>query len=431
MSNIISRTIRSSVGRNVLFLGISGAAKGLSTIAFVLLAVATLESRDAGQVILAFLIIRIAQNIAGAGLSRYLARETANDPDATASLTLDVLKLLAAVLPVGLAVALALFLVEPELGVAAGLASVAAVAGSMQQSAAGSFLGRERTHLDSVTEATVAVVLVSGVVIAALLDSGPVGYIAAIAASRLAGAAVALVLLALNFRPWPSLTQASATRAFKEGLPYMVNTGSSFIFLRADILLLGAISGTHAVTVYGGVADPLVTLSATVHIVNTAFLPGLSASDADRRRLAGRMLGIDLLLGCSLAVLVLLLAGPVTDRFLDENAETSANVLRVLSLGLVLRFVNNGLATWLTASGRQWRRTAIAITAGVFNLSANLVTIPIWGYWAAVFVTIATEGLILALAACALRPEWYGKPLAGIGKPVGNAVVEGYNLGPK
>jgi O-antigen/teichoic acid export membrane protein len=211
----------------------------------------------------------------------------------------------------------------------------------------------------------------------------------------------------------------------------MLNAGSSFVFLRADILLLGVISGASAVSTYGGVADPLVTMGATISIVNVAFLPGLSAAGDDRQRMAVRMLLIDLFLGGALAVALAVTAGPFADNFFGGGESESVDIMRVLAFGLVLRFVNNGLATWLTAAGHQWRRTAIAITAGALNIGVNLVAISLWGYWAAVWTTLGTETLILCLSLIALRTEISTGRRTEAPDLVAGAIREGYGIGPE
>jgi O-antigen/teichoic acid export membrane protein len=203
------------------------------------------------------------------------------------------------------------------------------------------------------------------------------------------------------------------------------------VFLRADILLLGVISGTHAVSIYGGVADPLVTMGATISIVNVAFLPSLVSAGDERPRLAGRMIALDLVFGVTLAIILAAVAEPVADRFIGGAEAESVDILRVLCFGLALRFVNNGLATWLTAAGHQWRRTAIAIAAGAFNLSVNLVAISIWGYWAAVWVTLGTECLILGLSLLALGTEMSTAGRTRSPEGVVLPVTEGYGIGPE
>jgi O-antigen/teichoic acid export membrane protein len=382
-------------------------------------------------VILAFLLIRIAQNVCGVGLGRYLAREAAYDANAGNQLTLDVLKLLGSLAPIGLAIAALAAVADPRWGVAAALIAVAAISGSAQQALGGMFLGRERTYVESLSEIAGAIVLVGGAVAVAYLDRGPLAFIGVVAGSRVVAAGLAMTLFERFFRPGWAFASASLRRAFTQGFPYMLNAGSSFVFLRADILLLGAISGTSAVSIYGGVADPLVTMGATIHIVNTAFLPSLSGGGAERPRMAARMLVVDLALGGALAVVLAVTAGPFAERFFDGGESASVDVLRVLSFGLVLRFVNNGFATWLTGAGLQWRRTAIAIAAGVFNIAVNLVAISIWGYWAAVWATLATELLIMGLSVLALRPEIWARSKEVGAEGMMVAVPKGYGIGPE
>jgi O-antigen/teichoic acid export membrane protein len=298
--------------------------------------------------------------------------------------------------------------IDVALGVALSAAVVAAMLGSAQQALGGAFLGRGKPQWDSVAEIVAGTILVCGGLMVAITDGGPAMFIGVVAASRTVACATLAGLFSHTLGPVGDIQHASLRHAFTAGLPYMINAAASFVFLRADIILLGVLSGAVAVSVYGSVADPLVTLSATVHVINTAFLPGLASAGSDERPpLARRMLGLDLLIGCILAALVFFGAEPFVATVLNEEDTASAVVLRVLSVAIALRFISNGLATWLTASGHQWRRTAIATFAGVFNVLVNIIAIPLWGYWAAVGTTIVTEALILCLSIAAVRPEWH------------------------
>src|SRR5206468_3932879 len=160
---------------------------------------------------------------------------------------LDVIKLLGLFLPLGALLACGLAPLDWELGVAVALAAIAAVTGSVQQSIGGTFLGAERTYLDAASESLAAVVLILGAVLATLFAKDALVYVAVVALSRAVACGLALWLFALFFGGFSRLLEASMRRAFTAGLPYMLNAGSAFVFLRADILMLGALSGANSV----------------------------------------------------------------------------------------------------------------------------------------------------------------------------------------
>jgi O-antigen/teichoic acid export membrane protein len=426
----MNRLIPGGVGKNAIFLALSAGAKGISSIVFLILAVRALDSDATAELILVFLGIRIIQNVAGAGLGRYLARETAHDPPAAGRLAHEVMKLLAAAAGIMVVASLAVAgVIDARTGLVLALIAAAALAGSAQQALGGAFLGQGKPQGDSVGELLAGGLLVAGGLVAALVDGGAAMFVGVVAVSRVAAFGVLAVLYRYEFGSLLSAQEASLRHAFAAGLPYMINAGASFVFLRVDILLLGALSGANAVLVYGVVADPLVTIGATVHVANTAFLPALSSARADERpHLARRMLTLDLIIGVALAVIVFIGADFFVTEILEQPDSSSVTVLRVLSLTIAMRFVSNGLATCLTAAGHQWRRTAIATAAGVFNVVLNLATIPLWGYWGAVGSTVATETLILGVSMVALRPEWFAG--RGYATSVRTAATEGSQFGP-
>ena len=401
---------RNAVVRSAGLLSVSAAAKALASIAFVVLALRALGPSEGGQVILVFSIVRLAQAAVEGGLSRYLTREVARNPGATGAYALSSMKLiflLAA--PAGLLAATGAAAAEPLLGATIALGSMAVVFGSVQQALGGVFLARDRTGYDSLSSITLATAQISGAVAAATLFDSPLAFIAVIAGARLAGAGVAGASFMVGLRPEVTGRQVSAAKTLAESLPYLLNALGSYAYLRVDILILAAIAGTQAVAIYGGVADPLVTLGAAAHVLNAAFLPKLADSfGVDRprfQRLGRNMIAVNLVAGAAIAGVVFVGAGEFVGRLLGADLAAAADVLRVLSVVIVLRFLNNAMATWLTADGRQWHRSALVLGAAALNICLNLITVPIWGYWGPVWSTLATEALLLLLFSWLLRSE--------------------------
>jgi O-antigen/teichoic acid export membrane protein len=105
-----------------------------------------------------------------------------------------------------------------------------------------------------------------------------------------------------------------------------------------------------------------------------------------------------------LAVVITYLAGEVVRLFWGVGfLPDSAVALRILIWFLPLSFFNGLTQYVLIAVGRQARITLAFAVAALFNVGANLLLIPRFGYVAAAGVTIASEIVLLVPFLVALR----------------------------
>jgi len=432
MNGLARKLAGNAILMNSVFLGLSGAARGLAEVALVVLAIRVLGPSTGGQLIFGFAIIRVAQYIAEGGLGMYLTREIPRNPSLTGTYTLEALKLVLVLAgPVGVFAAIATGPFQPEMGLAIAFATVAVIFGAAQPILGAAFLAHDRTHLMFKNMVVMAVTLVGGGLLVAIFLPTLLAFFFVIAVSRAAAFAVGFLDFLKHFTPTIRLANLSARRAFACGFPYGLNALGSYLYLRVDIVLLGAISGSLATGIYGSVADPMVSLTAFVYVVTRAFLPSLSKDFAvEPRRFQGlvrRMLLLNLALGGVLSATVFLGSGPFVSLAFGDQLAPAATVLRVLSAAIVLRFFNSGLATWLTASGRQWHRASAILGAAGFNIVVNLIAIPVWGYWAAAWSTVATEVVLLGVFLWLLRPRISTSPVTTVREAFALASLERRN----
>jgi O-antigen/teichoic acid export membrane protein len=123
------------------------------------------------------------------------------------------------------------------------------------------------------------------------------------------------------------------------------------------------------------------------------------AGDADGALARIYRLALTILVAIAIPVATLLTwtAYPISrllwgETFLPE----SARALQILIWFLPLSFINGLTQYVLIALGLQSRITVAFAIAAAFNLAANLILIPSFGYRAAAVVTIATEAVLLA-----------------------------------
>ena len=78
-------------------------------------------------------------------------------------------------------------------------------------------------------------------------------------------------------------------------------------------------------------------------------------------------------------------------------------VFEWLSINAILIGINAALVAPFNVWGRQKRLLWVTLTAAAVNLAANLVLLPRYGMWAAVWTTIGAEVVVLALSVVARR----------------------------
>jgi O-antigen/teichoic acid export membrane protein len=196
----------------------------------------------------------------------------------------------------------------------------------------------------------------------------------------------------------------------RETLPLMLNGLLNNVFFRVDIQVLQ----TRGSAVVGNYANAYKILDATGAIPSSfvlALFPVLSRRAASSSTKGGGLasiygLALKLLLVVAfpLAVVLTYVAYDLTlwswgPEFLPD----SAIALQILVWFLPLSFFNGLTQYILIALGLQRRITVAFALAAVFNLSANLLLVPIYSFVAAATITIATEVVLLVPFLFALR----------------------------
>ena len=398
------------IARNSVFLGLAAACRGLAEVFIIIVAIRALGPSVGGQLIFGLAVIRLAQLASEAGLGIYLTREIPRAPESAGTLTLEALKAVVLIaLPAGLLLTIVTASVDPLTGVLVAIGTLAVIFGAAQPILGAAFLAHDQAQWQFKNTAITAVTLVCGGILVAFVSPSLLSFFVVVAVARGAGTAVGLLDFMRVLAPRVTLASLSARRSLRRSVPYALNGIGSFLYLRMDLLLLGVISGSVATGVYGGVADPMVSLTSMVFIITRSFLPSLSrAYGEDNKRfssLVRSMVIINVCVGLALTIVVFIGSGLFVSLAFGGELEGAAPLLRVLSLAIVFRFFNSGLATWLTASGRQWQRTTAIMSGAAFNIVVIVITIPIWGYWAAAWATVATEFAILAVLVWFLRAE--------------------------
>ena len=257
---------------------------------------------------------------------------------------------------------------------------------------------------------------------AVLLAGGRVVALAgvALAVTTLNG----LIFLALQQRllfPFQRVWDwAAGRRMLREAFPLLLNSLLLVVFFRFDYLILRAFFPDPAIVGTYDAAYKLINMTTIVPAYFVAALfPVLARYAVNDRAALGRahrhalallqMLAWPIAVGVSVLArdLILLLGG-------QAYLPGAAQALAVLIWFLPLSYANGVTQYVLIALRRQSAITAAFAIAALFNLAANLLLIPLFGYYAAAALTVATELVIMLPFLRILRAEGARQPLLAL-----------------
>lgn len=237
----------------------------------------------------------------------------------------------------------------------------------------------------------------------------------------------ALIFLALQvrtfFTPTLSFDGTALRQLVPQALPLMLNNLLSVIFFRFDLFIVRAFGGSNADLLVQQYVLPYQLLNIALVLppaVTFAVFPLLARrAGGARSELASaqqRTLHLLLLIAFPLAMLMTVLADDLVWLFARRRfAEylPSVTVLAVLAWFLPLSFVNGLLQYVLIAIERQTAITRAFVIGAAFNLTANLIAIPLAircgrpqdALLAAAVITILSEVVLYMVLHPVLRRE--------------------------
>jgi O-antigen/teichoic acid export membrane protein len=181
----------------------------------------------------------------------------------------------------------------------------------------------------------------------------------------------------------------------RESWPLFINQLLQGLFFKIDALLLPGLGGDVAAGTYAAAYKVAEGAGIIQSSFTFALFPRLARrTDAsDAYRMALRVL---LQIAFPLAAGVALLSEPIVTlvggrAYLPD----SAVALTILICYLPLSYTNGLTQFVLIAAGKQRMLTGAFVAALVFNLAANLLLIPRFGYVGAAIVTVASEIILL------------------------------------
>jgi O-antigen/teichoic acid export membrane protein len=257
-------------------------------------------------------------------------------------------------------------------------------------------------------EMTVRSLLWGAAVLIVYLEHGTLIELAiAMVATGLISHSIQAVLALRLVGRWPRPSRARLPALVRVGVPLGISGMLTIAYGRIDQVIVFTVAGAKQAGLYAAVYTVLERAHFVPQSILTTLNPVLAASwPSDRERLlraarqAAELLAIASLGGLAFAIAA---AGPVVHLIFGPSFAQAAPALPVLGAAFVMISYGYLNDVMLATLGHVRKRMTIALTALVVNVAANLALVPVFGFMAAAWITLATETLIVVLAAVRVR----------------------------
>jgi len=278
------------------------------------------------------------------------------------------------------------------------VASAAIVAQSLVQVLMGTFQKHLRIFVVAVGDVVTRLIQLAGLVI--LFWRG-IGLLVPVLVVNIAAESVHLwymIIFARRIVPFTiSVDIDYWKRTLKNALPIALSLVFTLLYFKIDTIMLSIMRPPADVGVYSVAYKVLEVIIFFPAMYVGLIMPLLSrhSKEPDEFKAVFQKTFRILALGAVLSILGLLIfSNPIISLIGGNEFVDSAMVLRILSLAAGLIFLGNLGGNAIIALNIQKQGMWIYAVGAVFNIAANLVFIPKYGYLAAAWTTVATELLV-------------------------------------
>jgi O-antigen/teichoic acid export membrane protein len=281
------------------------------------------------------------------------------------------------------------------------LLAIALVPGNIATALSALFYAHERMEYPAMVSVVTTLLKVTLGVAVLVSGFGIVGLAAVAVISNLVTLGIfAYLVPRYLFRPHLEYSGQMAGSIMTTSWPLMLNHLLATMFFRVDVLIMQATRSSRELGYYGTAYKFIDGLNIIPSTFTLALFPVLSryASTARDSFLRAYTLAVKMLLilAIPLAVGIALLAEELVllvggDQYLPQ----SAIALQLLIWFLPFSYVNSVTHYVLIALNRQKYLTGCFVVGASFNLVANAILIPRYGYQGAAVVTVLSELVLL------------------------------------
>ena len=213
------------------------------------------------------------------------------------------------------------------------------------------------------------------------------------------GVLIALLFVLPRVKPAPRRQEIPAV--LRASLPFASSSALFIIYAQLDTVMLAILRTPAEVAIYAAPYKLICLLNLLPSAISSAILPmafGRSSNDsASVVRIFQANLRYLAVVAVPATVAIAIWSEPITALLLGPEYGSSAPLLRLLALQVVLRYLSYAAADSLYAVGQEHRRVAIQGAGAGLNIVLNFALIPRWGAAGAAWATLLTEALLLTL----------------------------------
>ena len=221
-------------------------------------------------------------------------------------------------------------------------------------------------------------------------------YLASRAMVLLLGLAISTGLLRNFVRLQPD--RKTIWQIVREAPPFTSADFLTWSLARLDVLVVTFTLGTQSVGLYSPAVSLVSALFLVPYAVYGVMVPVLSrlypTNPRQMHLTTLRMLLLLSVIGLGLAVLTTL-GAPLVITALGKNFGETMVILRILSILLIFKCPNMGVAALIVVTGKQAKRVGVQVAAVLFNLIFNLVVVYRFGIRGVAVVYVLSELLLL------------------------------------
>ena len=269
------------------------------------------------------------------------------------------------------------------------------------------FHAHQRMEYDAIGLLAERVVTIACAVVAVKLGFGLLGVLVAVLLGNVTDALLSWIFVRRRFIPVVSIKDHMQVWTYlRMGFPLFLAAFFSTLYLRANVLMVDRILGSHAAGWFNAALQINFLAIYVPQMLSLALFPVISrlahhdthALEITSRKGAWAMA----FSGTLIAAFIFLVADWLIHLVYSAQFVPSIGVLRILAVGLPFTFTSSILALVLVATNRQATvgRATIIVTA--INIGLNLIFIPIFGLNGSAYVAVITEVTLMAQYAFAV-----------------------------
>lgn len=352
---------------------------------------------DFGVFTVGFAYFAIVSSIADFGFNRYLIREVAREESKSADLISNIvmMRLTSAAVFFAIFSAVLYFFDPDSFRVSIILLSTLAI---LPQSVAitldGIFVGLRKLEVSSFALFTAGISTVGAGFILVSNGFGVIGAANALLLGQLMYVVILLIMIYKNRISILSKVSFSTMKKIVVGsLPYGLLGVLGLVYFRIDTILLSYLRGSFETGIYGASYRFLEAANFVPASLFAALFPVFSKLDTSLniKKLYFKTLYILGMVGILVLLGYILILPPVIRYFLPSYVE-SIGAINILSLSIPFMFVQAVTVSILFSKELYLKQIIfLSVFLLIFNIIANLIFIPAYGFMAAAWITVISE----------------------------------------